>query len=189
MNEKFKISVDGYLSIRDVETGEIVMEKSNAIHPQNMARVISKALAGDSNGVIYKLSFGNGGTFFNSSGSIIYRPPNTTGNADLYNKTYEVQVDDQSVGTPLTNSVISTASPNPAITSIVTVTAQLNANEPAGQASADNITTDTAALFMFDEVCLKTQDDVLLSHLVFSPFEKTANRAFLITYTLTISVS
>jgi hypothetical protein len=36
---------------------------------------------------------------------------------------------------------------------------------------------------------LKAADGSLLTHLVFSPFEKTANRAFLIIYTLTISVS
>jgi hypothetical protein len=71
----------------------------------------------------------------------------------------------------------------------VTVVALLGASEPAGQAVADNITTDPESLFVFDELGLKTADGLLLSHLVFSPIEKTANRAFIITYTLTISVS
>jgi hypothetical protein len=189
MKEKLNVSVNGHVMIRDAVTNEVIVDKCNAIHPQNMAYVIAKALSRDSNGYIYKLCFGNGGTFFNSSNQIVYRPPNTVGSADLYGLTYEVQVDDQSTGTPSTNSVASSQSASPAITSIVTITAQLNANEPAGQASADNVTTDPDAPFMFDEVGLKTTDDLLLSHLIFSPFEKTANRAFLIVYTLTISVS
>lgn len=189
MKQKFEVSVKGRVTIRDAATGEIVLEKDNAVHPQNMALVIARGLARETNGSIFKLGFGNGGTFFNTGGQIVYRPPNTIGAADLYNETYSVQVDEQSVGTPVTNSVTSAPSPNPAITSVVTVTAQLSASEPAGQAVADNITVDPESLYTFDEVGLKTEDDLLLSHLIFSPIEKTANRAFLITYTLTISVS
>jgi hypothetical protein len=154
-----------------------------------MALIIARALSRDENGGIFKLCFGNGGTFFNSSNQIVYRPPNTTGAATLYNETYFVQVDDQSVGTPPTNSVVSSPSPDPAITSVITITAQLNANEPAGQAAADNITTNPNAPYVFDEIGLKSFDDLLLTHIIFSPYEKTANRAFLFTYTLTISVS
>ena len=71
----------------------------------------------------------------------------------------------------------------------MTVVAQLGASEPAGQATADNTTVDPNALYVFDELGLKTADGLLLSHLVFSPIEKTSNRAFNITYTLTCSVS
>jgi hypothetical protein len=189
MNEHFKVQARGHINIRDAETGSLVLAKSNAIHPQNMAIAIARALSRDSNGSIFKMSFGNGGTFFNSSNEIVYRSPNTIGATDLYNLTYEVQVDEQSVGTPVTNSVTSAPSPNPAITSIVTIIAELGPGEPSGQAVADNLTTDPESNFVFDEIGLKTSDDLLLSHLVFSPIEKTANRAFSITYTLTISVS
>lgn len=179
----------GRAIIKDSITGELLLDKSNAIHPQNMSLVIARALARDSNGSIFKLCFGNGGTFFNSSSQIVYRTPNTIGSADLYNQTYEVQVDEQSVGTPVTNSVTSSSSPSPSITSIVTIIAELTAGEPAGQAVADNITVDPESDFTFDEIGLKTEDDLLLSHLIFSPVEKTATRAWIITYTLTISVS
>lgn len=189
MNEHFKVQVLGHVNIRDAETGSLVLAKSNAIHPQNMAQAIARSLSRDANGSIFKMVFGNGGTFFNSSQQIVYRSPNTIGSAELYNPTYEVQVDEQDVATPATNSVTSSASPNPAITSLVTVVALLGASEPAGQAVADNITTNPESLFVFDELGLKTADGLLLSHLVFSPIEKTANRAFVITYTLTISVS
>lgn len=189
MKEQLHAKVLGHVNIRDAKTGELVMAKANAVHPQNMALAIARSLARDANGPVYKMCFGNGGTFFNSSQQIVYRAPNTIGAADLYNLTYEVVVDEQDSGAPVTNSVSSSASPNPAITSIVTIIAELSANEPAGQAVADNTTSDPESFFMFDEIGLKTGDDLLLSHLVFSPIEKTANRAFLITYTLTISVS
>jgi hypothetical protein len=135
------------------------------------------------------MSFGNGGTFFNSSSQIVYRSPNVIGDSDLYNLTYEVQVDEQSTGTPVSNSVTSSSSPSPSITSIVTATALLSAGEPSGQASADNVTTDPESPYVFDEIALKTSDNLLLTHLIFSPIEKTANRAYVINYTLTISVS
>lgn len=189
MKELFNVQLIGQVNIRDAKTGELVMMKKNAVHPQNMAIAISRSLARDANGTIYKMCFGNGGTFFNSSNEIVYRSPNTIGSTDLYNLTYEVLVDEQSSGTPVTNSVTSAASPNPAITSIVTIIAELGPSEPSGQAVADNITTNPESNFVFDEIGLKTADGLLLSHLVFSPIEKTANRAFSITYTLTISVS
>lgn len=190
MKENLQVNIKGRMIIRDLETNEIVRDDTNAIHPQNMALIISRALSRTANGNIFSLCFGNGGTFLNSSNQIVYRPSNIIGASSLYNQTYSVQVDDQSTGTPSTNSTLSASSLSPAITSTITVTAQLNANEPSGQAASDNLTTNpTTALFMFDEVGLKSPDGLLLSHLVFSPFEKTANRAFLIIYTLTVSVS
>ena len=189
MKDFIKTKAVGHVKIYDAETKQLIQEKTNAIHPQNLALVIARGLSRDSSGFISKLVFGNGGTFLNSSDQIVYRPPNTVGASTLYNQTYEVLVDDQNVSTPSSNSVVSAASPLPAITSIVTITAELSANEPAGQAVSDNITVDPNSNFMFDELGLMTDDGLLLSHLVFSPFEKTANRAFLIEYTLTISVS
>jgi hypothetical protein len=188
-NEELKVTASGHVFIQDASSGEVVVDEHNEVHPQNMALIIARALARDSFGSVYRMYFGNGGTFYNSSGSIVYRPPNTIGAANLYNPTYYVNVDEQSAGTPESNSVVSSASPSPAITSVVTITAQLNANEPAGQASGDNVTSDPDAPYVFDEVGLKSEDGLLLSHLIFSPFEKTGNRAFRIIYTLTISVS
>lgn len=188
MKSHFDLQVRGHVRIVDAATEEVILDVHNAVHPQNLARAITRSLARDTNGYVFKLSFGNGGTFYNSSDVLVYRPPNTIGSATLYNQTYEIQVDEQSSGTPVTNSVTSAAAPAPSIASVVTVSALLAADEPAGQQVADNITTDPEADFMFDEIGLKTSDDLLLTHLVFNPIEKTANRAFLITYTLTCSV-
>lgn len=191
MKEMLQVEVNGHMMIRDAETNEVIIEKYNAIHPKNIALVIAKALARDTvtSPGIFSLCFGNGGTFLNSSNQLVYRPPNTVGASTLYNQTYSIQVDDQSVGTPTTNSVNYAPSTSPSITSIVTITAHLNANEPSGQAVADNITTNPEAPYIFDEVGLKSSDDLLLSHLIMSPLEKTGNRVFFIIYTLTISIS
>jgi hypothetical protein len=189
MKDFAKINAVGRVIIRDLETNRIVVDKNNAVHPQHLAVVISRALSRDANGYIFSLAFGNGGTFLNTSNQIVYRPPNTVGASTLYNQTYSVQVDDQSTGTPSTNSVTSAPSTSPAITSIITVIAQLNATEPSGQAASDNLTTNSNSAYTFDEIGLVSPDGLLLTHLTFNPFEKTANRAFSITYTLTISVS
>jgi hypothetical protein len=186
---QFNTTVIGEACIQDAVTLEVLRQKKNAIHPKNMASAIARSLSRNDNGFVFKLSFGNGGTFLNSSNKIIYRSPNILGAADLYNQTYEVQVDNNTQGTPPSNSVVPSDSPSPAITSVVTITCVLNSDEPAGQAVSSNLTTDFNSPFFFDELGLKTADGLLLSHLIFNPIEKTANRAFLITYTLTISVS
>lgn len=180
----------GRVQIRDAETGELIRDEKNAVHAQNIALAMARSFAHDTSGSIFKLGFGNGGTFLNSSSVINFRSPNVIGtDAALYNQTYEVQVDEQAAGTPTTNSVVALASPPPSITSSIIVTANLTAAEPVGQALTDNVTTDPEAAFVFDEIGLMTEDGTLLTHCIFSPVEKTSNRSFLITYTLTVSVS
>jgi hypothetical protein len=187
--DNLNLSLVGRVMIHD-EQGNLLMERKNAIHPQNMALVVARALAREDNGYVLNLVFGNGGTFYNTSNVLVYKSPNTIGsNATLYNQTYTVQVDETTSGTPTTNSVVALPSPAPSLTALVVVTAQLSALEPLGQAVADNLTTNPEAAFVFDEIGLQSSDGLLLSHLVFSPIEKTANRAWLITYTITISAS
>ena len=192
IDSQLKLNVVGHVKAIDKDTGEVLIDKNNAIHPQNMARVIARGLAHEPNAWVYKMGLGNGGTHIDASLNISYLPPNVTGTtATLYNQTYSEVIDDQDVSVAPGNSAISAPSPAPAITSIVTCTLQLDANEPAGQATSDNTTTNPDSLYTFDELGLFTNDSppLMLSHLIFSPVEKTANRSILITYTLTISVS
>ena len=53
----------------------------------------------------------------------------------------------------------------------------------------DGVTTNPNSAFTFDELGLKTVDGLLLSHIVFNPIEKNAQRELIISYTLTVSVS
>ena len=190
MLSKLNTNIQGHVIIRDASSGEILMSKSNAVHAKNMALAIGQALSHDPNGFIDTMAFGNGGTFYNSLSVINYRSPNVVGSsAALYNQTYSVQVDEQVSGTPATNSLVAFPSPAPSISSMIIVTAYLTAAEPAGQAVTDNITINPEASYVFDELGLVSADGKLLTHCVFNPVEKTANRAFIITYTLTVSVS
>jgi len=58
-------------------------------------------------------------------------------------------------------------------------------DEPFGQPAFDNVGTNlNTSLFVFDEIGLKTEDGLLLTHVVFSPVEKSANRIIEVVYTL-----
>jgi hypothetical protein len=103
MNELFSVSVDGHCKIVN-DLGEVLLNKHNAIHPQNMARVFARALAHEDNYYIYRMAFGNGGTEVNSAFTVSYRTPNdglppdtsTDGwTSRLYNETYSEIIDDQ----------------------------------------------------------------------------------------------
>ena len=196
MKQTFKTKVKGHVLIKDKNTGEVLLDKCNAVHPQNMARVLAKGLANESNHQVYTIALGNGGTYIDTTQSIVYLTPNIIGvSADLYNPTYTEIVDDADASVGSGNSVISQASPSPDVSSLVICTIQLSANEPAGQATTDGTTdgtiatTDPNSPFTFDELGLKTKDGLLLSHIVFNPIEKNAQRELIISYTLTISVS
>jgi hypothetical protein len=122
--------------------------------------------------------------------TIAFQPPNVTGpTADLYNSTYTEVIDEAQTGTPTENSVTYQESPAPDDTTIVICTATIAPGEPAGQDLTDSPpNADPEAQFAFDELGLFTSDDKLLTHIIFSPILKTANRELVITYTLTISV-
>jgi hypothetical protein len=217
MQEALKTIVSGHVMIKD-DQGNVLVEKTNAIHPKNMATAIARGLSNSPNFQIYKLKLGNQGTYIDTSQQIVFRTPNITGdNADLYNPTYVevVDEDEQSVGSG--NSV--TPAPIPASTSSrVVITAVISANE--AYTNSDDVTVpgqiggegqnesgETPDMsfnpYFFDELGLFTRQtsgdtqadrldgagELMLSHLIFSPIEHTGSRELTIVYTLTISVS
>lgn len=190
MEMNFKTKIKGHVKAFYKDNGEVVVDKFNAVHPQNMAKVLARGLANEPNQQIFQIALGNGGTYIDSTQSIVYNSPNIIGlSADLYNTTYTEIVDDANTSVGIGNSVISQSAPSPDISSLVICTIQLSANEPAGQATTDGVTTDPNSAFTFDELGLKTVDGLLLSHLVFNPIEKNAQRELIISYTLTVSVT
>lgn len=193
------ISIKGHVLIKDKSSGEVLLDKNNAVHNRNMAAAIARGLSNEppASGTvpatfqIFKIKLGNGGSIVDAFNSITFQPPNVIGtSADLYNATYEEIVDDAETSVPLENSVTYQQSPAPDETAIVIVTATIAAGEPVGQDLTDSPgNPNPEAQFAFDELGLFTYDDLMLTHIVFSPILKTANRELVITYTLTISVS
>ena len=99
-NEQLGFSVKGHVKITD-DLGNVLLDKDNAIHPQNMARIIARALANEPNSHIYRMAFGNGGTQVDSAYNIRYMTPNdgqepdkATWESRLYRETYSEVVDD-----------------------------------------------------------------------------------------------
>jgi hypothetical protein len=154
-----------------------------------MALILARALAHKSDSWVDSIALGNGGTHISSSGSIIYLTPNTVGASSLYNKTYSEQVDPVSTTTPATNGVVARQLPTPKTSSIIECTIELDTTEPNGQYSVDNSNTNPDSSFSFDELGLFSKDGLMLTHIIFEPITKTANRGIVITYTVEIKVS
>jgi hypothetical protein len=197
MNNQIVADIIGHVLIQDAVTGEILLDKKNAVHPKNMARALARGLSNNLDPVdgttsqhIYEIRLGNGGTTVNSLGELEFLPPVVEGDsATLYNETYAEIIDENVAGVPAENSVDYQVSPTDD-TAIVICTATISASEPAGQASSDSddsLTFENS--FAFDELGLFTKRGEMLTHIIFAPIVKTANRELVITYTLTVSIS
>ena len=89
MKDESKLEMFGHVLIKDFNTKEILVDKYNSIHYENMSIAISQALSNITSGHMYMMLFGNGGSIVSGTGSITYFPPNTTGmNSQIYNQTY-----------------------------------------------------------------------------------------------------
>jgi hypothetical protein len=188
--------IEGFVKITDPATGEVLVDKKNAIHYENisiaMARTLSNRTAAQGGGWIYAMAFGNGGSAVDPTGVITYLPPNTTGqNATLYNETYAKVVDDNAAGDldPANNYMTVLHTSGQPYTDIV-VTCTLDYGEPSGQQAFDN-STNFNGEYVFDELGLQTfgssaSDLMLITHVIFHPVQKSLNRQIQIDYTLRI---
>lgn len=178
MHDLLPVVVKGHLTIED-DLGNVLVDKDNAVHPQNLARVISRALANESNYFIKRIAFGNGGTDIDAALNITFNTPNDgqtpdtrTWDSQLYNETYSEIVDDSDpdigtgpganpAGDPPTVEHVSgpgVFSSELGILSQVVVRAVLNKDEPTGQLSSgtDPESSNFDSSFTFDEVGLWT---------------------------------
>ena len=188
--------IEGFVKITDPVTGQVLVDKKNAIHYENisiaMAETLSNRTLAQGGGFIFQMAFGNGGSSVDPTGVITYLPPNVTGqNADLYNETYAKVVDDNSAANtdPAQNymTVIHTAGK---VYTDILVTCLLDYGEPAGQQAFDN-STNFNGEYVFDELGLKSAngsltDLRLITHVIFHPVQKSLNRQIQIDYTLRI---
>lgn len=118
MLDKLPISVKGHVLVKD-DMGNTLVDKCNAVHPQNMARAIARALANESNFWIHRIAFGNGGTLTDAAFNITYNTPNDgqppdvrTWDSRLYNETYSEIVDDSVTPSSLLGTDPGSAGPN-----------------------------------------------------------------------------
>jgi hypothetical protein len=191
------VAVKGMLKIYDPVTKEVFVDKTNAIHYENMSIALAQSLAeyfvaGQQVGYIYAMAFGNGGSAVDPTGVITYLPPNVTGqNADLYNQTYLKVVNQNSAANtdPTRNNLTVLHTSGKVYTDIL-VTCLLDYGEPAGQQAFDN-STNFNGEFVFDELGLKawegaSDDLMLITHVIFHPVQKSLNRQIQIDYTVRI---
>ena len=188
------VMMQGHIKIWDPETGEVMVDKRNAIHYENMSTALANSLANKTTGFVHEMAFGNGGTTVDTTGVITYLTPNSTGtNATLYNQTYYKVVDDNSSTNKDTtrNKMEVRHTAGNKYTDIV-VTCTLDYGEPTGQSAFDN-TTNFNGDYVFDELGLKSWEGTengatnkLLTHVIFHPVQKSLNRLIQVDYTLRI---
>ena len=191
-NENGQIAISGHIKIFDPNSGEVIIDKRNAIHYENISEALANSLANKAVGQIYSMAFGNGGSSVDPTGVITYLPPNTTGqNANLYNPTYSKVVDDNSSANTDTsrNNLTITHTSGKVYTDIL-VSCLLDYGEPSGQQAFDN-STDFNGDYVFDELGLKTWNGSatelrLITHVIFHPVQKSLNRQIQIDYTVRI---
>ena len=196
-NDVGGIYVRGHIKIHDPKTGEVFVDKPNAIHYENMSEAIAYSLSHRDQQYMYEMHFGNGGSAVDSTGVITYLIPNTTSlNATLYNPTYSKIIDDTDTDNPDPNNNKMQVRHVPGnIYSDIIISCLLDYGEPATQSVFDNSTTlnDT---FTFDELGIKarsldgtsglTGTGKLLTHVIFHPVQKSLNRLVQIDYTIRI---
>ncbi len=190
------LDIKGWVSITDALTGEILVDRKNAIHYENFSEALAKSItagplnANDSesaSGFIKTMAFGNGGTDVSPTGVITYKTPNYAGvNATLYNQTYSKVISQQfSVNADPTNNKMTVSHLVGKAYTDILVSCLLNYNEPAGQSVSDN-TTDFNDNYVFDELGLKSAGGKLLTHVIFHPVQKSLNRLIQIDYTIRV---
>lgn len=191
------LHVKGHIKIFDPKSGEIFIDKNNAIHYENISEAIAYNLANKGQNYLYEMHFGNGGTNVDTTGIITYLPPNiNTSNSNLYNPTFAKIIDDTSAlnADPTRNKMEIRHVPGRVYTDII-ISCLLDYGEPAGQAAFDN-STNLNETYTFDELGLKarstdgssglTTTGKLLTHVTFHPVQKSLNRLIQIDYTIRI---
>lgn len=192
-NENTGVRVEGHIKIWDPSTGEVMVNKRNAIHYENFSQSLAQSVGNQQQGWIHEMAFGNGGTSVDPTGVITYLPTNTTGsNAALYNQTYYKVVDANSIYNtdPTRNKIEVRHIPGTVYTDVL-VSCLLDYGEPADQQAFDN-STSMADQYVFDELGLKSYNPngvdtgALLTHVIFHPVQKSLNRIIQIDYTVRI---
>lgn len=185
------IGLQGHIKIFDPQTKEVFVDKRNAIHYENFSLALVNSVGNQGYGWVSKMAFGNGGSRVDPTGIITYLTPNTIGqNATLYNQTYEKSVDSSSAANlDPTRNFMETRHLIGNTYSDLLVSCLLDFGEPSGQLAFDN-SSNLDGEYVFDELGLVGYDisgsELLLTHVIFHPVQKSLNRMIQIDYTVRI---
>jgi hypothetical protein len=189
--EKPLIGVEGHITIWDPESGDVFVRRRNAINFENMSIAIANLLANEVGNTgsyhISEMRFGNGGTVIDGTGAVTYKATNTTTvTSALYNETYTQAVNEAVTGSADNSTEVSHVS-NELYSDVVT-TCTLDYANPVGQ-DADDTSVDMNGTYVFDELALYTANGDMLTHVIFHPVQKSANRKIQVVYTLRVRTS
>lgn len=202
--QNLPVNIETFIVIKDLDTGEILCEGSNAIHQENMSTAIAQSIARGTGFFISEMHFGNGASITGTDGTITYRAPNVTGiDADLHKPAYFRVVDEDDLNNPdASSNKVTVTHTNGTTYADTVVTATLDYDDPDANDSVFNIvnatqqsldaTTSVTGEFVFDEIGLKTRGDTgvntgnLLTHFIFHPVEKLVNQRIQVVYTLRV---
>lgn len=190
-DEQSGFHFEGHIKIFDPQSGQIFIDKRNAIHYENMSVAMANSISNQGKGTFYEMVFGTGGTTVDPTGLITYLTPNTIGvNSNLYNQTFRKIVDQNAVENidPVRNKMEIRHISGATYTDVL-ITCLLDYGEPDGQDAFDN-SQDMDGNFVFDELGIKSYDPSgagkLLTHVIFHPIQKSLNRLLQIDYTIRI---
>lgn len=190
LQDKTGLFVEGHIKIIDPDTQEVFVNKHNAINYENISVAIANLLAHlnlgpNRNYHILEMAFGNGGVNVDATGLVNYKVTNTTSaSGTLYNETYAKVVANTSTEDSENNMVVNHTGGNHY--SDIVITCTLDYDEPNDQETLDtsvNMTGD----YIFDELGLRTQAGTFISHVIFHPVQKSANRKIQVIYTIRIT--
>jgi hypothetical protein len=149
------------------------------------------------------MHLGNGGLIIDETGNITYNDVNENlvsgTEAGLYNPTYYKVVDtyDTTNNTDITKNKVTVSHTTGLNYTDLVITCTLEENEPSvdNENSLISSSLDYNGDYIFNELGLKSRGATgkntgyLLSHIVFDPVQKSANRVIQIVYTLRIRVN
>ena len=193
-NESMGLHLQGHIKIWDPQSGEVLVDKRNAIHYENFSEAMALSLSNKGYGFIHEMALGNGGTSVDPTGVITYLPTNTTGStSSLYNQTYYKVVDNNSVyNTDTQKNYLEVRHIPGAVYTDILVSCLLDYGEPGDQAAFDN-STNMEGTYVFDELGIRGWSSTeepnagkLLTHVIFHPIQKSLNRLIQIDYTIRV---
>lgn len=199
-NDLPRLMMKGHVLITDLETGEVILDDCNDINAENMSYAMAQSLCAEKDmnglnlGAIFEMRFGNGGTtIIAGEDRINYKKPRVSTLSALYSESYKKTLNkslENSVDSNY-NSVKAVHIPGQTFSDLVT-TCTLGLNEPSTQSASDRakvagISTNKDE-FVFDELGLYDYSGKHLTHIIFHPIQKSANRILQIKYTIRIQL-